>query len=87
MPSLKKLKPLKLKNCYSNDKNIEADIKKITPKTQILSPTQGYIKSVISDTINYILGETSRNLNKKIMNIKKDFKSGNTNNVLVSHNI
>ena len=33
------------------------------------------------------LGKTSRNLNKKIHKHKKDFKTGNTTNSLVSHNI
>ena len=34
----------------------------------------------------YYIGETSRNLNKRIYEHKKDFKTGDTNS-LVSHNI
>ena len=33
------------------------------------------------------MGETSRNLNKRIYEDRKDFQTGNTTNSLVSHNI
>ena len=35
----------------------------------------------------FYIGETSKNLNKRIYEHKKDFKTGNTTNSLVSHNI
>ena len=50
-------------------------------------PMQVFTKSAAKIWHKFYTGETSWNLNKRIYEHKKDFKTGNTSNSLVSHNI
>ena len=67
-------------------KTIEHIVKNNSKTTDSLSKA-GVYKICCQKCNKFYLGESSRNLNKKIYEHEKEFKTGNTTNSLVSHNI
>ena len=83
----KKLTPLGIKTTTRTTKTIKQIVKTKSKNTDPLS-NAGVYKMRCQNFNKFYIEETSkRNLNKRIYEHKKDFKTGDTTNSLVSHNI
>ena len=82
----KNLNHLSIKTTTHTTKTIKQITKNISKNTDSLS-NAGIYKIRCQNCNKFYIEETCRNLNKRIYELKKDFKTGNTTNFLVSHNI
>ena len=85
-PNWKNLNCLGIKTITHKTETIKRIAKNNFKNTDFLS-NAGVYKIRCQNCHKFYTGETSRNLNKKKIYECKDFKTGNTTNSLVSHNI